>query len=119
MPGRGERTPLAVEPVERRLVHQVPRELVDDQRRTGSEQRRDTVEPVRQIADRMERADGDDGVEIALVILEILQPDPSKGSPWGASGSIPSISYPSTASAVVSSPWPQPTSRTRAGEDGR
>ena len=74
----GERAPLAVEPVERRLVHQVPPDLVDHERRAGPEQRRNTVEPVREIADRVERADGDDRVEAALVILEILQPDPAE-----------------------------------------
>ena len=74
----GECPPLAVEPVERRLVDQIPPDLVDHERRAGPEQRRNAVEPVRQIADRVQRAHGDDRVEAALVILEIFQPDPTE-----------------------------------------
>ena len=70
---RAECAPLAVEPVERRLVHQVPPDLVDDEYRARPEQRRNAVEPVCQIADRVERTHRDDGVEPALVIVEVLQ----------------------------------------------
>ena len=81
LPCCGERAPLAVEPVEGRLVHQIPPDLVDDQHRTGPEQRRNAVETVRQIADRVQRADRDCRIEAALVVAEILEPDSAEEIP--------------------------------------
>ena len=46
-----------------------------DERRPWLEQRGHAVEPVREVTDVVQRAGGDDRVEAALVILEVLEPD--------------------------------------------
>ena len=54
MSGGGKRAPLAVEPVERRFVDQIPPELLDDEWRAGPEQRGNAVESVPEVAHRVQ-----------------------------------------------------------------
>ena len=70
-----ERAPLSVEPVERRLVDQVPGELVQDEHPARPQQLDDAVERVPEVTDRVQRPRRHDRV-VRLLLVEILQPDP-------------------------------------------
>ena len=72
-----ERAPLAVEPVERRLVEAVPAELVDDEDSAWRKQPGDLVEPCVEIADVVEGVAGDDRVEL-LGLLEVVELQPAE-----------------------------------------
>ena len=86
MPGGGQRAPLAVEPVERRLVEAVPAELVHDEDAAGLEEPGDLVEPGVEIADVVERESGDDRVE-PLCLLDVLELQPPEvARPAGRAG---------------------------------
>ena len=68
----GERPPLAVEPVERRLVQPVPGELVHDEDSPRRKEPGDPVESGVEIADVMEGEAGNDPVE-PFGVLDVLE----------------------------------------------
>ena len=72
-----ERPPLAVEPVERRLVQPVPGELVHDEDAPGRKEPGDLVESDIEIADVVKGETGDDPVEPFgfLDVLELQRPE--------------------------------------------
>ena len=70
---RTQQPVLALVPVLRRLVDQVPRELVDEQERA---ERREFVQTFAERAHVMEHARGDDGVELAVEGLELAPAKP-------------------------------------------
>ena len=109
---------LAVEPVECLVVEPVPAELVDDEHAAGPDNAGDPVERAVEVGDVVERERGDSRVE-RVDLVEILELEAAEAIALGRRGSIPSASYPASASAAVSSPCPQPMSSTRAGGAGR